>query len=420
MKRKLLPTMLFLLVFVFIAALPATAEEIKLNLNGQPVTFADIYMENGVTMISLNSFAQVSGVNLTSSGSNALSLTKNNTTLILTLGKKDAVLNGKTIQLPAPPVKSGDETFVSLRSLADIFGYEVKWNKEKATVELAINETKDGMTLQDLLVKASQAAQNINTYALNGNYIMNITIINDDEQQMSINGLTTTMTGQIQQKPLQAYLIQRVEFPEFLGLEDSQLVTETYMTEDKMYIKSQDGSWTVQEMPLPAEFWQQQQNLQSNPLEITTQMTELGGTLSFSDNTTIDGKDYYVVNATYDMDDLRSVYSQVFQQVMSSMPYQTEDYEKIKQVIEKFLENAKMNYLYKSFINKETFLSEKGQLDMKLDFTIDLSEIAQEELSSEIPQKLQMKIDLQGQFNIIDAGKPFTAPDVKDAVPLSN
>lgn len=418
MQRKLMQTFLFLLIFVFIAVLPATAEEIKLNLSGQPASFVDMYMENGVTMIGLNSFAKLSGAQIDSSVPNSLSISKGNINLVIALDKRDALLNEKTIQLPSTPIKSGEEIYIPLRFICNLFGYEVKWDNTNATVELTIHETKDGMTPQELIAKASQASQEINTYSLDGSYTINMAISGDGHEQMNINGLTTTMKGQIQNQPLQTHLIQTMEFPGLPSQDDSQMIIETYMTEEKMYFKFPEQPWTVQDMPISPEFWQQQQNLQSNPLEAAAQVNELGGILSFSDDTVVDDKEYYVVNAVVNMDNFRDSYQQIMQQVMGSMPLPSSESEKIEQIMEQFLQEAKIDYYYKSFINKQTFLNDIVKLDMNLDFSLDLTDLADSGSSPDMPQTIHMKMNMQGQFRIKDVGKPFIAPDVKDAVPF--
>jgi hypothetical protein len=74
-----------------------------------------------------------------------------------------------------------------------------------------------------------------------------------------------------------------------------------------------------------------------------------------------------------------------------------------------------------TFINKQTFLCDLTKFDINLDLLIDLSQMANNEpaeVGTEIPETIQMKMKMKGEFEIKDVGEPFVAPDVKDAVPL--
>lgn len=421
MQRKIFQTLLLICIILLLGAQPVTASEVKITLNGQPATFVNTYLERGITRISLNSFAKLSGVQIDILTANTLNVSKNNIKLTLSLNKTEALLNGNTISLPAAPVKSAEEIFVPLRTLCNIFGYDLKWDSATETIELIINESKDGMTPQELLVKSNQASQEINTYSMDGDFTIDVEVNGANDKQVTMNGLKTNMLGQIQNQPFQAYLIQTIELPSLPGLENSQMITETYMTEGKIYVKVPDQAWTVQDMAIPPELWQQQQNIQSNLLDTLVQGNTLGGILSFSDDVTTDGEEYYVLNSVMNMDNFREAYEQILQLVMGSMPGPSEVPEEFQQIIEQILEGAKIDYFSTSLINKQTFLCDLTKFDMNLDFSIDPSQLKNSETTEEItevPETIQIKMKMKGELSIKDVGEPFIAPDVKDAVPF--
>ncbi|HHU31741.1 MAG: DUF6612 family protein [Zhaonellaceae bacterium] len=421
MQRKIFQTLLLICMILLLGAQPATASEVKIMLNGQPATFVNSYLERGITMISLNSFAKLSGAQIESLTANTLNISKNNINLALSLNETEAQLNGNTILLPTVPVKTAEEIFVPLRTLCNIFGYELKWDGATETIELTINETKDGMTPQELLVKTNQASQEIDTFSLDGSFTIDMEVTSGNEKQVTMSGLKTTMLGQIQNQPLQVHLIQTMELPTLPGQESSQMITETYMTEEKIYFKVPGQAWAVQDMPISPELWQQQRNIQSSLLDALNQGNALGGILSFSDDVIVNDKEYYVLNSAMNMDNFREAYEQIWQLVMGSMTSPSGDPEEFQQIVEQIMEGAKIDYYATTFINKQTFLCDLTKFDINLDLLIDLSQMANNEpaeVGTEIPETIQMKMKMKGEFEIKDVGEPFVAPDVKDAVPL--
>lgn len=421
MQRKIFQTLLLICMILLLGAQPATASEVKIMLNGQPATFVNSYLERGITMISLNSFAKLSGAQIESLTANTLNISKNNINLALSLNETEAQLNGNTILLPTVPVKTAEEIFVPLRTLCNIFGYELKWDGATETIELTINETKDGMTPQELLVKTNQASQEIDTFSLDGSFTIDMEVTSGNEKQVTMSGLKTTMLGQIQNQPLQVHLIQTMELPTLPGQESSQMITETYMTEEKIYFKVPGQAWAVQDMPISPELWQQQRNIQSSLLDALNQGNALGGILSFSDDVIVNDKEYYVLNSAMNMDNFREAYEQIWQLVMGSMTSPSGDPEEFQQIVEQIMEGAKIDYYATTFINKQTFLCDLTKFDINLDLLIDLSQMANNEpaeVGTEIPETIQMKMKMKGEFEIKDVGEPFVAPDVKDAVPF--
>jgi hypothetical protein len=121
------------------------------------------------------------------------------------------------------------------------------------------------------------------------------------------------------------------------------------------------------------------------------------------------------------MDNFREAYEQIWQLVMGSMTSPSGDPEEFQQIVEQIMEGAKIDYYATTFINKQTFLCDLTKFDINLDLLIDLSQMANNEpaeVGTEIPETIQMKMKMKGEFEIKDVGEPFVAPDVKDAVPF--
>jgi hypothetical protein len=230
--------------------------------------------------------------------------------------------------------------------------------------------------------------------------------------------LNVKLTGQIQNKPMQVYIQQKI-VPEF---DDKmpEMVVETYMTEEKMYVKAPEQEWVVQDLPFLPEFWEQQQDIQSDPLKAAAQMEEMGILLNFGNDVSINNNQYYVINATLDMDKFRQGYQKLLQQAIQSMPQgsDTGDPELMHKQMQKLLSNSTVDYYYTVYVNKETMITDVIKFEARLDLNMNLPETAEtddKQEKSELPQKMNMKLLMQGQFNIGNLGSSFVAPDVSNA-----
>ncbi|MDO5479829.1 MAG: copper amine oxidase N-terminal domain-containing protein, partial [Clostridia bacterium] len=63
-----------------------------------------------------------------------ITITNNETEVVLVIGKKEAYINGEEVLLEAAPKLRKDRTLVPLRFLAEAFGNEVLWDEESKTV----------------------------------------------------------------------------------------------------------------------------------------------------------------------------------------------------------------------------------------------------------------------------------------------
>lgn len=419
MKKKLLKTLSLTSLLALLVAMPvAAAESVTISVNGEQAVAVDSYLEKGVTMIGVDSFARLTGVTLEKSAA-GVKIVKNGRELVLQGGKDEALLNGRAYSLGKAPVQSGDQLYIPLRSVGAVFGFEVAWDKAAERVKLDINETRQGMTPVELLLRAEQAAQKFNTYSLEGSYTMDMEVVADGIKEQ-ISGLTATMSGQVQNRPFQAYLVQTMAMPGTAGQEIPGLALETYLTEEKLYIKGPDGQWTVQDMPFGPEVWQEQQAVQSDPLRAAAQLREMGVLLNFDDDVVVDGQEYYVINGTLDMEKFRESNQKIMEQALAGMPLPQGDKEQVQETIKKLMDTAQMDYFYRIYINKETWMTDIIQCKIVMDLTLDLQGMGvdKEEASAPIPQELQMKLSMDGRFTMKDPGKPFVAPDVSQAVSL--
>lgn len=414
--KKNLVIVLTLIMILTLSAVPAMAEEVTINVNSDRLKSADNYITDGVTMIGLNDYLHFAGADVAWNG-DSFTITEDGKSLSMTVNQLTARLNGSEVQAPMAPARVAGGVVIPLRFVAGSFGYSVGWDGGQSLVTLSRKETKDGMSPEELLAKSSAECRKINTYTMQGAIDMNIKIDGGAEEMPGgTQKIKSDFYGQIQNDPLKAYIKQTLQ-PEagIPGL--SGTTVETYMDDSKIYMKLPgQEKWTVMDMPFPADFIKQQQDIQSNPLKAVEQMKEIGMLCNFGNDVSRDGQEYYVVNAKLDMEKFMEGYQKIIGDVTKSLPADLNKGQDIQGVMQELLKNMKMDYYCTTYINKKTLLSDLVSFDMKLKFTIDPSKLGINDEKAE-SKAFSLQEDLAGEFKITDTGKPFVAPDVSAAVP---
>jgi hypothetical protein len=274
-----------------------------------------------------------------------------------------------------------------------------------------------------LLAKSTEASKAYNTYAMEGLFKIDMDVRADGEAVGEApQNMTSKLTGQIQNEPFSVYMKQTIDSnivdPE-TGEKIPEMVMETFMNQEKMYMKlPEQEDWLVQDLPFSPEFWKQQQDIQSDPLKAAELMKEMGIFLNYGNDVTVNDTDYYVVNATLDMDKFKEGYQQILQQVMQGMsqdPASESPEDMQKQLMEVF-ENALIDYSYSVLINKETLISDIIYFDAQLQLTMEIPRDEEPDVSE--PQEFKMNMKMKGDFTITDLGGPFKAPVVSNAKKL--
>ena len=420
MSRKVLITVILGLMMSLVAVMPAMAsEKLNLNVNGESAGMFDTYGENGVSMISVDAFVRLAGADLDMESDTNFNINENGESLALVVGQKEASMNGDTITMPAGPVSVSDQVYVPLRFVAGTFGFDVTWDEKQRLILMDREETRDGLTPLDVVVKSGAATQDINTYSMDGN--MNVVInIEADGVEVTAEPMKMDMQlkGQIQSEPMQVYMQQIITAAAETGM--PKTAVETYMTVDKMYVKMPEQGWIVQDMPFSPEFWQQQQDIQSNPIKAAQQMKEMGMFMNFGNDVTVGEQGYYVVNATLDMEKFREGMPKMMQQVVQGISGAdgTQNPEQM-QVMQQMLESMEIEYYYTVLINKDTLITDVIKLNarIKMDVEAPLTEEAGKVGDGEQqgPEEFKLDMNMSGEIKITDPGMSFNAPDVSDA-----
>lgn len=133
----------FLLAIVSVPFAAAAETPIKVVLDGKQLTF-DVQPQviGGSTMIPYSTLTQKIGASLSvDPKTNQLKVTRGKTTVELTIGSNQAIVDGKTVKLDAKAVVKNGRTLVPLRFLGEAFGLWVNWNAGTKTVSLDTKRT---------------------------------------------------------------------------------------------------------------------------------------------------------------------------------------------------------------------------------------------------------------------------------------
>lgn len=399
-------------LLVFILCLPALAgTDIKASLNGESVNLGNMYSVEGTIMVPVDGLVEIMGASVERISNTQIKIVENDLSLLLTVGKKAAISGDKKIALPqAPVIIQGNNVNIPLRSVADFFGFKIKWDGKNKVISLERNETRDGLTALDILVKSNNATQNVKTYTMDGNMDIDVEVSGGDaDASAGPVSMSSKITGQINNDPMQIYMKQTVTAKGDAQQVIPETVTETYMTQEKMYMKTGDAEWMILDLPFSPEFWEQQQEIQNDPLKAAAQLQEFGVGFNLGNDVTVEGKEYYVINATMDLSKAMEKYQEIIQQAVQGIV--GSDTENLPQLIENILANSKLDYRYSVLINKETFISDFIKADADLQLSMDIP-------VEGVTQTMSINEKIIGEFKVFDFDKPFAAPDVSKAQPM--
>lgn len=123
----------------------AFAQPIGVQLDGRTLQFDQPPISvGGRLMVPLRGiFEALQSEVLYSSPTRTIKATKGSTVVELSLGSRQALINGKSVYLDVPADTMGGRTMVPLRFVSEALGAEVKWNGMTRTVLLSSGEPAD-------------------------------------------------------------------------------------------------------------------------------------------------------------------------------------------------------------------------------------------------------------------------------------
>lgn len=146
----------------------AAVNSVQVSINGVKENYAQpAFQQNGHTLVPLRGIFESLGVEVAWDGATlTVTATKGSTTIILTLDKDLASVNGKSIKLSAKAQSINGSTMVPLRFVSEALGAKVEWDGPTKTAiitskvdqvkETPTQETKQGQKIGSIQVKYGQ------------------------------------------------------------------------------------------------------------------------------------------------------------------------------------------------------------------------------------------------------------------------
>ncbi|BDI28114.1 hypothetical protein CCAX7_001650 [Capsulimonas corticalis] len=132
-------TALLAAVAVMMGAMAASADPIRVNVNGTPVNFAGTAPTevNGSVLVPLRGVFEAMGASVSyNADSKTINATKGSSYVVLPLGSTSATVNGQTQTLSQPARAVNGTTLVPLRFVAQALGGYVDWQAASSTVQI--------------------------------------------------------------------------------------------------------------------------------------------------------------------------------------------------------------------------------------------------------------------------------------------
>lgn len=141
------------------------AARIKIRVDGHELIMdVDPEIRNGRTMIPVRVVSEALGADVDwNNATKTVTLTRAGTVITMTLGSTTATVNGKPVEIDAPPYISGTRTLVPIRFVSEFFGQIVSWDNATHTARITEDKSVAGDSNLELWARpmgAIQAAMN--------------------------------------------------------------------------------------------------------------------------------------------------------------------------------------------------------------------------------------------------------------------
>jgi hypothetical protein len=346
-------------------------------------------------MVPAEALSMATGAILQWQDESSLTLSKNGVTLILSEGSPEmqrmlgSVTGSGAVPLTVAPLRHNGVLYLPVRAVCDGLGIQIQWNEPGRQVEVSFDNLRDGMTPQEVLLKSSQAIQNMNTYEISGENIM---VMDIDGEVVNARSKSTSF---VQTAPFEVYALQSITLEsDSLGVA-ATVETGTYMTESDLahvYVKQGSEEWIKMPMPMDPEAFQNQLRASADPEAAMAQMRQFGAAYAFADDTVKDGQEYYAINVSIDREMMQGVMDSMTA-LLGSAPSD----------VQALLKQMDLDMSYTVLINKATWIQESLTMDMNLRMQID-------------ERTLRMRTSNQSFVTPLDS---FTAPVVSGALEMT-
>jgi hypothetical protein len=275
------------------------------------------------------------------------------------------------------------------------------------------------MSIEEIMVKSSEAMIKNQTYKADVNISMDMEITNVAKQE-TVHAITNMdMYMAMHQQPLIAYIKTTIDSPAVPEAHDLALsaTTEVFMNEEGMFMTlPEEEGWFKMSIPGMDMKTLIEQSNTNDPIASMKMMQESGAIMSFGDDQERDGRSYWVINVTMGAES----FNKLFESVMNQMPTMPEmedgqDFNQdMTQMMQTLFKNMKADIVYRVWVDQAnlvpTFMDLEANIDLKMPATT---------FGDEVSDPIEMHLIETAYYEIYDIGEPFDIPDVSQARDLN-
>ena len=414
-KRLIIPLTLLL---VLMQAIPVWAG-VNLNINGKLYEPANPpQLEQGTTMVPLDLIGRVLGADISSSDQ-VITIKKGSNTLIMTVGSTKATFNGVSVNLPGKPKIINGNTMVPMRFIYEKFGATVNWQGENQTITVNYAEKRQGMSVEEMLAKSSEAMAKFNAYKMKiGMNMQTKAVESANPGKVQNMDMSSQMIMATQQKPVLMYgkTSVKVAAPAGTAEETGLVESEMLMNENGMYMTLPGQGWVKFNIPGMDMKSLLAQSGNQDPLNSLQQMKDFGVVMSYADDQEKNGKSYWIINVTMGAESLNKVLGDV----MKKLPVTANDADSkdasaaMGNMMNELFKNMQADIVYNVWIDQSNY--QLAFMDLEADMKLKIQ--PPESDKSSTSGSITMDMKEKASYEIYDLGIPFTVPDVSQAIDM--
>ncbi|WP_138160328.1 copper amine oxidase N-terminal domain-containing protein [Peptoniphilus catoniae] len=181
--------LIFTLALVMALEVSVFAERsISISLNGKEIkTDAPAYIKDDRTLVPIRFISEALGYKVDwNEKDRQVTISKEGIEMVLTIGKKEVLINGVSKSNDVAPEITKDRTFVPIRFIAENFGIKVDWDKDNYVVILTSKEDslKDpyAKELKNIASDFQKSLEDLRTY-----YFEDVSKYNNDQILSKLN-----------------------------------------------------------------------------------------------------------------------------------------------------------------------------------------------------------------------------------------
>jgi len=184
------------------------AQQIQVQVNGDPVTFADVQPQTmgTVVMVPIRSVCDKMGAPVDwDPATQAVTCKINGSDVILHIGSSEATVDGQMRYLDLPPTVQNGRTLVPMRFLGDSLGNAVTWNGDTNLVAITTNSNTSATNSSSAsdTTSTSVTSTEPQVVTLNENEVIPVTL--DNTLSSETNHVGDTFTATVSDKNTDGY-----------------------------------------------------------------------------------------------------------------------------------------------------------------------------------------------------------------------